>query len=298
MVAINTAGAAIAVLLAILSGWWLLTSEVADAFPRHGTDCSGVAAPGSAIRVFNDSVLALHNGAEEDAVGRALLLVVLGEVFDVSSGVRFYGRPPNAVLGKDAVGYNIFVGRDSSRAFATGDFVTPRSDLDGLTPSQVNSVVEWRTFYRNHKTYYFAGVHAGLYYSCSGDATDALTDIEAIARYAQDAAAAEAAMLAKFATCNSLYKPAEKFSEVSCPLSSTAVRVPRRLFWRSVASTAAHAMQTAASSTGYQQRCICITLDEEEDLRVNQPPVSVGGLRTERFEDCISSATSCRLRVN
>lgn len=296
MVPTTTTLTALVTILFAFSAWWLFLANENTTFPPQGLDCRG--SPifnADARRVFNDSTLAQNNGDDN----RALLLVVLGEVFDVSSGTKFYGRPPDAVLGKDAMGYHIFIGRDSSRAFATGDFVNPRADLDGLTSTQVNSVVEWRTFYRHHKTYSFVGVHAGTYYSCQGEATASLLDIEAVARYAQDAAAAEAALLAKFKTCNSIFKPAEKFSEVSCPHSSGDVMVPRRLFWRSVSSTVTHATAPSSSAEPQtdQQRCVCITLQEDEEIRVSQPPTSVGGVRTERFEDCEGTATSCRLSV-
>ena len=44
---------------------------------------------------------------------RKLLLAILGDVFDVSTGAKHYAR---------GSAYGHFVGRDASRAFATGDY--------------------------------------------------------------------------------------------------------------------------------------------------------------------------------
>jgi hypothetical protein len=286
---------------------WVLSSwlDPGASFPLAGSDCTGnkMIVAGTA-RIFNDSVLALHDGAFLiDGLRRTpLLLVVLGEVYDVSLGAKFYGRAnASAVFGEDSIGYNIFVGRDSSRSFASGDFVMPRSDLDELTPSQVESVVGWRSFYQKHKTYRFVGVHAGLYFNCQGERTDYLAQVEAIAAYAQDAAKAEETMLAQFPICDSLYRPAEKLSTVACSSGGAGtLRVPRRLFWRSRTSTAPQITTSKDDMRqregDEQQRCVCITLEEERELQ-GQPPVSAGGLRTERFDGCDEAAITCRQEV-
>ena len=48
-------------------------------------------------------------------------------------------------------GYNWFSGRDASRSFIDGCFNEKCFDaekgLDGLTQSQIDSIIEWRSFY-------------------------------------------------------------------------------------------------------------------------------------------------------
>ena len=72
-----------------------------------------------------------------DGVDGAPVYVALrGRVYDVSAGKKFYGS------GKP---YHHFVGRDASRAFATGCRAVEcvSADLDGLGPSQLRELDRW-----------------------------------------------------------------------------------------------------------------------------------------------------------
>ena len=69
-----------------------------------------------------------------------LYLSILGQVYDVSSGRKNYG--------KDG-GYSFFTGRDATRAYITGDFTNDlNSNLEGLKPEQFVEIVTWVKFYR------------------------------------------------------------------------------------------------------------------------------------------------------
>jgi cytochrome b involved in lipid metabolism len=77
--------------------------------------------------------------------GRRILLAVLGSVFDVTAGRRHYG-PGNP--------YNVFAGRDASRAFVTGKFSQDlNDDLKDFTAEQFAEAVKWRDFYANSKVF-------------------------------------------------------------------------------------------------------------------------------------------------
>lgn len=95
---------------------------------------------------------------------RQILLAVIGEVFDVTRGRAYYG----AAGGNH---YQIFAGRDGSRAFSTGDFTQAGAtdSLDGLTAAQVSGVIGWLEFYREE--YMPVGKLVGRYFDNSGQPT-------------------------------------------------------------------------------------------------------------------------------
>ncbi|KAI9179593.1 hypothetical protein H9P43_004921 [Blastocladiella emersonii ATCC 22665] len=90
--------------------------------------------------------LALYNGTDPTL---PIYLAVMGDVFDVTAGREYYG--PGG-------GYSFFSGRDAGRAFVTGCFQTHLTpDLRGLTPDELKSVDEWRSFYENSDKYFRVG---------------------------------------------------------------------------------------------------------------------------------------------
>jgi hypothetical protein len=59
-------------------------------------------------------------------------------------------------------GYKCFGGRDATRAFQTGKFTEDLTDdVSDFTDAQMAAVVEWATFYREHKASPVAGWLAG-----------------------------------------------------------------------------------------------------------------------------------------
>ena len=83
--------------------------------------------------------------------GAPIYVALRGRVYDVSSaGAKFYG-PGKA--------YHHFVGRDASRAFATGCRAAEcvSADLDGLSPSQLRELDRWMEMYETHDKYTFVG---------------------------------------------------------------------------------------------------------------------------------------------
>ena len=83
--------------------------------------------------------------------GAPIYVALRGRVYDVSSaGTKFYGP------GKP---YHHFVGRDASRAFATGCRAVEcvSADLDGLNPAQLRELDRWMEMYETHDKYTFVG---------------------------------------------------------------------------------------------------------------------------------------------
>jgi len=158
---------------------------------------------GGGARIFSSAELRL--AAERQA---PLLLVVVGEVYDVTSGREYYARQPDQSADSDSyegastsgrtadrasekiavaiaavmmlvavppAGLPGFAnGTDASRAFLTADFVhNATDDLDDLSPGQCLGVEHWVGFYRDHATYAHVGRHHGRFFDASGTPTEA-----------------------------------------------------------------------------------------------------------------------------
>jgi predicted heme/steroid binding protein len=82
--------------------------------------------------------------------GRPLYLAIRGRIYDVTSGRSFYGAGRS---------YHHFVGRDASRAFATGcsqpACLVPH--LDGLSSDDLREVDRWVELYEFHDKYSYVG---------------------------------------------------------------------------------------------------------------------------------------------
>ncbi|KAJ8412356.1 hypothetical protein AAFF_G00126920 [Aldrovandia affinis] len=127
-----------------------------------------VGTPKEEIRLLRENDLSSYNG---ESKSQRLYLSILGQVFDVSKGLKHYG--PGG-------GYHFFAGKDASRAFVTGDFseTGQTDDLSGLSPTQIVALFDWLDFYQ--KDYEPVGRLIGRYYSESGEATAALRQVEAM----------------------------------------------------------------------------------------------------------------------
>lgn len=93
-----------------------------------------------------------------------LLLGILGKVYDVSTGHRYY---------KPGGSYDFFVGVDGSRAFSTGKFKDDLTDnIDDLSDSQIGDIFSWQESYE--KNYKYVGKLEGRFYDTSGKPTEYL----------------------------------------------------------------------------------------------------------------------------
>ncbi|KAJ2163632.1 hypothetical protein GGH15_004363 [Coemansia sp. RSA 562] len=95
-------------------------------------------------RVFTQQELAKYDGSNAEL---PILLAIEGDVYDVTLGRGFYG------LGTT---YNLFAGRDASRAFGTNclsrkDHLT--HDTRGLTEDELAGIKSWHSLFENHQRY-------------------------------------------------------------------------------------------------------------------------------------------------
>jgi predicted heme/steroid binding protein len=126
----------------------------------------------SGVRVVKKEELESKNGKDSEE----LWLSILGSVYDVSAGKMYYG---------EGGPYSIFVGRDGSASFISGEFTPEGSNkpLTEFTPRQLKSLDDWRKFYEDDEKYHFVGFLEGDYYDKDGKPTAEMERIqEAIAQ--------------------------------------------------------------------------------------------------------------------
>ncbi|KAL3927117.1 MAG: hypothetical protein SGPRY_002974 [Prymnesium sp.] len=108
----------------------------------------------------------------------ALLLIVLGKVYDVSSGAQYYSE------GEHYHGYCI--GLDHTRAFLSADFEKDASDdLSNVTAAHCLSLKHWIDFYveKDQKEEYpYRGIHQGRV----GNPTEALQSFQSCVRAGEE----------------------------------------------------------------------------------------------------------------
>ncbi|KAG9448061.1 hypothetical protein H6P81_014189 [Aristolochia fimbriata] len=157
----------------------------------------------SSSRLWTAEELTVYNGTDDSL---PILLGIIGSVFDVSKGRPHYG--PGG-------GYNHFAGRDASRAFVSGNFTGDglTDSLQGLSNTEVKSVVDWRDFY--FRSYIFAGKLVGRYYDSQGNPTKYLKGIEAKAARGAQLLEKQKIEEAKLPSCNSRWSQDEG-GEVWC----------------------------------------------------------------------------------
>uniref|UniRef100_A0A182JAK1 Cytochrome b5 heme-binding domain-containing protein n=1 Tax=Anopheles atroparvus TaxID=41427 RepID=A0A182JAK1_ANOAO len=110
-------------------------------------------------QIFSESQLLKFNGRDSES----LYLVILGNVFDVTKGVKHYGEGQT---------YHMFIGHDATRSFVTGEFdhfSEELSDVSSLTEADLQQLLTWKQFY--DKTYPYRGKVVGRYFDQHGQET-------------------------------------------------------------------------------------------------------------------------------
>jgi hypothetical protein len=215
------AGVAAVLLLAQLGDYATLGGE------RARMSAAAGGGQGSSGRLFSRASLADYDGVRRPEI----YVSILGEVFDVSSKPQFYGPPAlrakeeagaaaagsggssgNGVEEEDKqeepeLGYRVFVGRDGTRAYSTGEFTLSKAtdsvvgepqqqgeeeatavaagerrrqqqhqQQPPLEPEQLLELTEWLDFYR--RTYPHKGILAGgAFYDAQGRPRQALARV-------------------------------------------------------------------------------------------------------------------------
>mmetsp|Transcript_7596 Transcript_7596/g.13071 ORF Transcript_7596/g.13071 Transcript_7596/m.13071 type:complete len:285 (-) Transcript_7596:245-1099(-) len=212
--------------------------------PNHQINDSGE-------RYFTKAELAEYSAGSQET----LYLSILGHVFDVTKGRRFYGGEG---------GYSGFSGKDATRAFISGAFDEDGlvEDVEDLTNDDILSLLEWREFY--HKEYTYLGkVIDGIYFDSGGEATKALDAVQAQAVLARGEVDKEKAIEKLYPNCNSRWTQADG-GKIWC--------------------TAGHPRKTFVKQRGGETvfRCACY-LDADSDPE-----------RRQLYPNCEPEASTCQ----
>ena len=129
------------------------------------------------LKVFTADELQQYSGDGVKSTGtepleKPIYLAVMGKVFDVSKGRRFYA---------EGGGYSFFTGIDGTRAFVSGNFTKEglRDDIEDFDDEQLLGVEHWISFYesKSEGKYFLAGYLVGRYYDSNGQPTPVLENI-------------------------------------------------------------------------------------------------------------------------
>ena len=245
---------------------YFILNDGTSAAGGGGLSCDGQQT--ASIRVFTKEQLLEFDGVRNPK--NPLYLVVLGEVFDVTSGEKHYRPQP----GQETGGYAVFLGKDSSRAFHDGKFDRSVEDVRDLNPTASLDLDQWRTFYRTHKAYPQAGLAEGLYYDCNGKPTAALREVEDLFVAGRQASEVEENLKKKYKGCDSQFTAASGISNMWC---TDPQHVPRIMKW------------THAGTGAESQRCACFT----QELMQTLPPHA----SLVEYANCAPDASKCSLKL-
>lgn len=211
----------------------------------------------SPIRIFN------HKIFEQMHEDNKLYLAILGNVYDVSSGAKYYA------LGGS---YAFFTGKDSSRSFSTGDFTNDLNDkIDDLTEQQVADIFNWKSNF--DEKYIFLGHLEGAFYQSNGEKTKSLLEAEKKFKSHKKKEQKNVEMSSRFPSCNSQWSGDDDSSKVWCSTKSGGVErswvgYPRLVF----------------NSFHNTELCACV---HEDDL--NHPSVK-------EYKNCKSTSSTCEIK--
>lgn len=219
-------------------------------------------------RLFTEKQLRSYTGEIQN---NDLYLVILGNVFDVTKGKRFYGPGEH---------YHSFLGRDASRAFITGDYTE-----NGLTDhvldlnyQELKGLKDWLEFYKREYTY--KGKLIGRYYGNEGNPTPYHEKLLKKFKEVEEHEENKNHYKFMFPPCNVEWSP-EKGSRVWCTRQSGGIDrdwigVPRKYF--------------EPGSKNY--RCACVNIsDNSESIKKHEAHKRTGNI--EEYKGCNPKSTSC-----
>lgn len=217
-------------------------------------------------RLFTPDELAPFVGQPK---GTPLYIAILGDVFDVTTGGKFYGKGES---------YEHFAGRDGTRAFSTGDSEGEglTDDVDGLSLDALQGIEGWHSFYVAHATYFQVGRVVGRYYDARGEPIENAFPHARLQKLADH----KAAQKQLFPECNSKWT-AQTGQVVWCSPNSGGIAREWPGFPRIFDFTKDPEMET----TEPLERCACV----QSDALTDELPY----LR--RYDGCEIAAIECKV---
>lgn len=224
--------------------------------------CNDPALEGKKVKLWSKEELAQFDGTDSQ---KGIYLAYLGIVYDVSANQQHYGK------GAD---YNIFTGKDASRAFITGNFSHDLHDHIGdLDEGYYDHLENWRSFYTS--SYPVIGRLEGAFYDSQGCSTDLLKDVTRKLAKLQELKATEKVSEKQFPECNSEWNSDTNKGRVWCSTKSGGVErgwvgVPR------------------IYDNGQERRCACFNVDVPEAKEVAHLMTMYPGCHPEASECLLS----------
>ncbi|XP_077286308.1 neuferricin homolog [Arctopsyche grandis] len=208
-------------------------------------------------KLYTENELSKYNGVDSDF----LYLSLLGRIFDVTKGSKHYGPGSN---------YNIFIGRDASKSFITGEFSDTSKTLDDvleLAPNDLIGLENWIKMY--DEQYIYKGKLIGRFYDADGMETDYMMRVKEKLEDAQREKLLKEKLNTQYPPCNAEWD-ANTGSRVWCTKRSGGVDrdwegVPRMIH------------EPGAS----EPHCVCV----REDL--------INSAKLKEYEGCDPIAPSC-----
>lgn len=213
--------------------------------------------------LFTKQTLSEFNGED---VNKDIYLGILGSVYDVSRGKKFYGG---------GCTYSMFAGKDASALFISGDFTEYNENSDDvlkLSLSDLLSLFNWKKFYE--KEYIYKGKLIGRFYDKNGEMTKYHHKVIQMVKIAEQEKAEQEKLKEIYPPCNIEWS-AEKGTKVWCTPNSGGLDrgwtgVPRKLY--------------EPGQTSY--RCACIKENE-----IDSPKLKI-------YENCLPLSTECFYKLD
>lgn len=200
--------------------------------------------------LMTESDLKKYNGKSSNLI----YLSVLGYVFDVTSGKKHYGEGSH---------YFGLVGRDNTRAFATGEFnVDIPKGIEDLNPKQIGEIWKWLLFFR--EKYEEKGKLIGRFFNNKGEPTQEYINFMEKKTENEKEIQKKKEFDEKYPKCNSQWD-INKGGEVWC---EDKTKVPRKFYEK-------------PGSKNYV--CICLDIKEaEESINIYN-----------QYDNCDSNSHKC-----
>jgi len=226
------------------------------------TDCPGEK---NRVRLWSKSDLSHYDGSSSSGL---IYLGFLGLVYNVTLNSQHYG--PNGE-------YNVFSGRDATRAFITGNFTHDLTDdVRDLEESFYSHIDSWTQFYES--TYESMGRIIGAFYDDRGCGTQELARVRGVIQKLNDQRARYNEQSKSLPECNSEWNTDTRSGRVWCTPKSGGIErdwagVPRLL-------------EDDNESTG--SRCVCVNLATLDQAQKDVFKV---------YADCDPDASECPLKA-
>ncbi|XP_050526413.1 neuferricin [Daktulosphaira vitifoliae] len=218
--------------------------------------------------LFDSKRLSRYSG---DGGGK-IYLSILGNIFDVTVGRKFYGPGGS---------YEKFSGRDASRSFITGLFNEEdlTDDVLDMKPDDLIGLETWLNTYK--KKYKEIGKLIGRYYDSAGKETEYNKLVQEKIKLIKNKNHQKKHEMSLYPNCNIEFNNEKQMSKVWCTTMSGGIKrewtgVPRKL-------------QTIDENGKLTVRCACIQL---ENLSNNELA------RIVQYDNCDNDLTTCYVKIN